>query len=533
MKYFQRCLPEKMSEDVDISVHCDVHIFDWLVQWIHSPPQPRLDVTSVISILISSEFLQMDKLVEHCLEFLSSRVEEILRMPIDLACLSDKLVHRLAERYDAEALSDLVDSKGKLLPRLYKKRLEIDFRRSSRDDTSKIIKCRYCCKLFPLSAQPLLPCPQSPQSIDLRGALASQHAPSATRDNWSLTAHVGDMHSDGYTWEQIYWTMWGATNIFKCETCDAWFAAQDLARCCKYQEDGIAGRDGDNCEESSAAHQCCGAPCLQFVPFTTIKNAGCKSRQHRVDEGAGMNSASSAAFKLLKKQSKLFDATIHRSSLRSDDASIDSLVHTTEEKRKKKQQNPSQAPDAQQRPNRRGSASNSNSNKIGSVKDAAGGDQQRRRRRQNAKLPPNAIFDKLEDEEMRGGLQEVPSAAEQPQEDFSVFRVSPGIYEKTNVVRSLLCESKQDVLDRRELLSALSPRRRRTWELDCIWREADALRTRRLVNALCARRKPWNDQVHETTKTEQQLQHSDLPQRRRSISLGSTENSSERVRRWR
>ena len=22
-------------EDIDISVHCDVHIFEWLVQWIH------------------------------------------------------------------------------------------------------------------------------------------------------------------------------------------------------------------------------------------------------------------------------------------------------------------------------------------------------------------------------------------------------------------------------------------------------------------------------------------------------------------
>ena len=88
MKYFQSYLGGDSGsfDDIDISVHCDVHIFEWLVQWIHSPLRPPpLDSSSVVSILISSEFLEMERLVEHCLRFMAKHIDEILHMPIDLA----------------------------------------------------------------------------------------------------------------------------------------------------------------------------------------------------------------------------------------------------------------------------------------------------------------------------------------------------------------------------------------------------------------------------------------------------------------
>ena len=45
-------------------VHCDVHVFQWLISYIHgAKPAPVLDTTIVISILISSDFLQMGALV--------------------------------------------------------------------------------------------------------------------------------------------------------------------------------------------------------------------------------------------------------------------------------------------------------------------------------------------------------------------------------------------------------------------------------------------------------------------------------------
>ena len=51
---------------------------------------------SVVSILISSDFLGMESLVAECLDYIRDRINEIVKMPIDLNCLSVKLLDRLA-----------------------------------------------------------------------------------------------------------------------------------------------------------------------------------------------------------------------------------------------------------------------------------------------------------------------------------------------------------------------------------------------------------------------------------------------------
>lgn len=57
MKYFEKYLCDnKNIEDIDISVHCDINIFDWLMRYIHKK-DPKLEIKNSISILISSDFL--------------------------------------------------------------------------------------------------------------------------------------------------------------------------------------------------------------------------------------------------------------------------------------------------------------------------------------------------------------------------------------------------------------------------------------------------------------------------------------------
>ena len=58
MKYFEQFLNEAdNSDDLDISVHCDVKIFDWLMKYVRDKQDPKLENKNVISILISSDFL--------------------------------------------------------------------------------------------------------------------------------------------------------------------------------------------------------------------------------------------------------------------------------------------------------------------------------------------------------------------------------------------------------------------------------------------------------------------------------------------
>jgi hypothetical protein len=65
MKYFDKYIKDKTSfDDIDISVHCDVKVFEWLVKYMEDTSHsPRIEISNSISILISSDFLQMEKLV--------------------------------------------------------------------------------------------------------------------------------------------------------------------------------------------------------------------------------------------------------------------------------------------------------------------------------------------------------------------------------------------------------------------------------------------------------------------------------------
>jgi hypothetical protein len=99
MKYFQKFLTENENgyDDIDISVHCDVEIFEWLMSYIHEPgAPPKIDKSMIVSILISSEFLQMESLVEHCIQQMITSLSDIIKLPIDLSCISEKLINRMA-----------------------------------------------------------------------------------------------------------------------------------------------------------------------------------------------------------------------------------------------------------------------------------------------------------------------------------------------------------------------------------------------------------------------------------------------------
>jgi hypothetical protein len=64
MKYFEKHLKMTDSaDDIDISVHCDIKIFEWLMSYLNDM-NPKLEVSTVIPILISADFLVMARLIQ-------------------------------------------------------------------------------------------------------------------------------------------------------------------------------------------------------------------------------------------------------------------------------------------------------------------------------------------------------------------------------------------------------------------------------------------------------------------------------------
>ena len=82
MQYFSEYLSSdtQLLDEVDISVHCDIPVFEWLMRYakrglfegpqgeiLESPLKPpKLEPETVVSILISSNFLKMNSLVRLC-----------------------------------------------------------------------------------------------------------------------------------------------------------------------------------------------------------------------------------------------------------------------------------------------------------------------------------------------------------------------------------------------------------------------------------------------------------------------------------
>jgi hypothetical protein len=57
IKYFEKYLSDiKTIDDIYISVHCDINIFDWLMRCIHRK-EPVLEIKNSISIIIFYDFL--------------------------------------------------------------------------------------------------------------------------------------------------------------------------------------------------------------------------------------------------------------------------------------------------------------------------------------------------------------------------------------------------------------------------------------------------------------------------------------------
>ena len=173
----------------------------------------------VVSILISSEFLQMDVLVDLCLQYISCNLTDIVRLPIDLSCISEKLINKLAFITSPKVLSQAKDRKDKILNKLYKRRVELDFSRKTgsrgsnkgtKTIASTLTCCRHCGVVYLENYVCHLVCKVAQPVIDYRGRWVRCHD---SIRGWSLTSYLKALHSANMSWEIIYWHAWAACEV--------------------------------------------------------------------------------------------------------------------------------------------------------------------------------------------------------------------------------------------------------------------------------------------------------------------------------
>ncbi|XP_068203961.1 SANT and BTB domain regulator of class switch recombination isoform X2 [Palaemon carinicauda] len=285
--YFADVTAGQRLEDVDISVHCDVSIFEWLLRWVkqgmtEDHHAPSLEPKTAVSILISADFLKMTPLVEEVLQYVHDNINLILEAQVNLNCLSDTILTRLSRLFTHWELENLRDRRDRIQNKLYAR-----FLQTLCDNTpaplrgifrtaSTLYRCTDCGQLVSRAVERFITCVPSNTIVTTSGQVFYTHSRDGT---WSLTEHVRQLKTDLKTWRLVYWRLWGQVHFLPCSTCGSVFPASELKLCRHHRLDASSSCDLDVLL-STDSFPCCGARALRFSPLP-VRN-GCQVTDHTV-----------------------------------------------------------------------------------------------------------------------------------------------------------------------------------------------------------------------------------------------------------
>ncbi|XP_070803552.1 SANT and BTB domain regulator of class switch recombination isoform X2 [Pituophis catenifer annectens] len=231
MKYFAEYLSMDAQrwEEVDISVHCDVHIFNWLIRYVKRNTKeyevdeiPTLEPSNVISILISSEFLKMDSLVEKCINYCHKNMSTIVATPCNMNCINANLLTRITDLFTHNEVEEVKDKRDKFKSKLFCKKIERLFdpeyqNADSKGNAATLYRCYLCKKLLIKDTERKIPCIPGKINVDQYGNILYIHI----RDkSWDIHEYLLSLFEELKSWRDVYWRLWGTINWLTCSRCN-------------------------------------------------------------------------------------------------------------------------------------------------------------------------------------------------------------------------------------------------------------------------------------------------------------------------
>jgi hypothetical protein len=114
----------------------------------------------------------MKVLVNECVDFVIENMHDVVRLPIDMNCLNQSLIKRIAQQVTIEKLDELVDKKDKLTSRLFMKKLQSLISSSDAAPSAPanlLSRCIYCSTLYTSDQNKQIMCPNAKIFIDFHG----------------------------------------------------------------------------------------------------------------------------------------------------------------------------------------------------------------------------------------------------------------------------------------------------------------------------------------------------------------------------
>ncbi|XP_045570123.1 SANT and BTB domain regulator of class switch recombination isoform X2 [Salmo salar] len=325
MRYFAEYLsvdPQRW-EEVDISVHCDVQIFDWLMNYVKrhkmavdgNNDKPKLEPSNVISILISSEFLKMDTLVEECIQYCHKHMSAIVATPCNMNCINSNLAADISDLFSHNEADDIMDRKDKFKSKLFQKKIECLFdpdykNQDSPGNASTLYRCGLCLKLLTKDTERKISCIPGKININPRGDITYTHS---RQKRWEVHDYMTELYEELKSWVLVYWRIWGTINHLTCSHCQQTFVCAELSHC-RYHPEVVLypGMGTEQGWHGTGIYPCCNQRTLRFDPTGMPK--GCKMQDHIVnasDSGdcTGDHQVNSAQTRLLN------DLLLHRETV--------------------------------------------------------------------------------------------------------------------------------------------------------------------------------------------------------------------------
>eukprot|EP00656_Telonema_subtile_P011599 TRINITY_DN15746_c0_g1_i4.p1 TRINITY_DN15746_c0_g1~~TRINITY_DN15746_c0_g1_i4.p1 ORF type:complete len:258 (-),score=44.77 TRINITY_DN15746_c0_g1_i4:32-805(-) len=213
--------------------------------------------------MVSSDFLQMAALVDACVSYIHRHLQEVVRVPLDLGCVSSTLADRIGAQFTALELDLVEDPKDRLIGKLWRVQIE------------KLLaehvlhRCLHCRKVFGAAHMGELSCLLGHVTVDFRGRNFSRHTPDP---HWNVNRLLQQLRLTG-SWRSMYWRLWGLVHLGSCTNCNEVFPLSELDRCSYHPEPACF------MDNHAGVHTCCGGVALKFST-KQAERAGCASRQH-------------------------------------------------------------------------------------------------------------------------------------------------------------------------------------------------------------------------------------------------------------
>ncbi|KAM6465601.1 SANT and BTB domain regulator of class switch recombination isoform 3-T3 [Liasis olivaceus] len=244
--------------------------------------------SNVVSILISSEFLKMDSLVEKCINYCHKNMSTIVATPCNMNCINANLLTRITDLFTHNEVEEVKDKRDKFKSKLFCKKIERLFdpeyqNADSKGNAATLYRCYLCKKLLIKDTERKIPCIPGKINVDQYGNIIYIHIRDKT---WDIHEYLLSLFEELKSWRDVYWRLWGTINWLTCSRCNQTFLCTEFSHC-QYHPQPVLYPGVASCLGSTGTgiYPCCNQKVLRFDPAPIPK--GCKVRDHVIGLPAG------------------------------------------------------------------------------------------------------------------------------------------------------------------------------------------------------------------------------------------------------